>query len=196
MYKELNDQDFQKIMKTIAQNPGASLYKLAEKSGLNHTAVVRKIKGQYKLQERGLLHVEKGERNAENCWLTYKGLVYAIQIKALKPSEGHKTRINHKIGLPILPEPFSKLLKSLIQDMEKDYPELFYKAEMGATFKDVQLPMLTAAAGVMSFAKLLQLQPESVKKYIKGKNLVFSDGTVIEDYEQVFKVFMMMARYI
>jgi len=71
----LEDKAFKKIMKFVAENPGASLYKIARGTGINRIKVGRKIK-QYKLTEKdGFLKMEKGKRNAKNYTFTFGGLV-------------------------------------------------------------------------------------------------------------------------
>jgi len=198
MFKEVDDLKFQKVFRTIAKNPGASFYGIADKSKINRTTVVRKVKEQYKLTEKGILRIDPGKRNAGNCWLTYKGLIYAVQIKAIKPEEAHNVRIKHKIEIPCIPEPFASATPafiSLTKEMEKDFPERYYRhVELGPNpyFKEELIGLLPLFSCMFSFADLLKTAPQRAKKYIKGKNVVLPDGTILHDYTKVFDIFTMM----
>lgn len=78
MNRSKEDPVLSVIMKTIAKNPGASLYKIAKEAKLDHVKVMRKI-SQYCLVSKEILRMEQGKRGAQNYWLTFRGLDYAVQ---------------------------------------------------------------------------------------------------------------------
>jgi len=82
----LEDETFKKIMKFLAKNPKASLYKIARDTGVNRVKVARKIE-QYKLTGKAeLLKMEKGKRNAKNYSFTFGGVISYFMV-VIEPEE-------------------------------------------------------------------------------------------------------------
>jgi hypothetical protein len=189
----VKDEKMNIVLKYIAENPGSSLYNIGENSGVGRITVVRKIKNEYKLVENGYLRFEKGERNAENYWVTLKGLFFAVASGNIEAKNARDIRLKNKLQFPNSPLPIN--LKPLVEDMEKDFPKQFYTVNdvpCRINFSVGFLDFLPYIITFMIFGELVKRNDPYVKKYIKGKDLVFRDGTIIEDYKDVFRVFMMV----
>lgn len=99
-----------KIVKTIAENPGISVYKLADKAKLHRVTVARALKGknftcQQGLIKDGFVKIVPGKRKADKCYLTFKGLLYALNLTVIKPADAAKVRQAHMIEPPPMPGP-------------------------------------------------------------------------------------------
>lgn len=117
---------------------------------------------------------------------TFKGLLYSIALGVVPPSDAHKVRIKHNIQFPKSSLPF----ESLVEDLEKDFPEFFYNMiilDKGPEAPDFFISMIPSMAAILTFSHLLSSGSEYVHKYIRGKDLVLSDGTILEDYEGIFR---------
>jgi|GEM_PF-5943700 len=109
------------ITRYIIDHPGSSEYKIhddvkielekqARVEAKKHKAIFDPKKFTFnrilvlrwvdKLQARGFLRVEKGPRNAKLCWLTDKGLVYAIKQDLIEPKDALSTMQKHKLEIP------------------------------------------------------------------------------------------------
>ena len=80
------DETFKKIMRFLAKNPKASLYKIDRATGVYRVKVARKIE-QYKLTGKAeLLKMEKGKRNAKNYSFTFGGVISYLML-VIEPKE-------------------------------------------------------------------------------------------------------------
>lgn len=98
-----------KIMVTTARNPGITIYELAKRAGLYRITVARYLKGkdfacQEGLVKDGLIKIVAGKRKSDKCYLTFKGLLYALNIGVIKPSEAAEIRQAHGIEPPPRPD--------------------------------------------------------------------------------------------
>jgi|YelNatPaOPRAMG01_1025707.scaffolds.fasta_scaffold39638_3 hypothetical protein len=93
------------IIKTVAENPGVSIYKIANLTRLHRVTVARHIKGSDFKCKKGLvkdeiIRIERGKRGADLCFLTFKGVLYALNIKAITPIEAAEIRQRNKAKPP------------------------------------------------------------------------------------------------
>lgn len=139
-------------------------------------------------------------RRRQPYGLTFYGLLYAIGEGLIQPMKAYSSRVEHQARLPDLsvldfPKEMIIELKALMVEMEKNFPEYFYHP---ITFSGVDLTKikdapepisagLTLLWGWMAFSALQNKEPERVEYLVKGKNLVFSDGTILENYENYTK---------
>lgn len=77
-----------RIFGVIANNPHTNPYQIAHKSRprLDRITVMRKI-AKYRFVENRYLRHKKGKRNSHCYSITLRGLIFALKLKALKPSE-------------------------------------------------------------------------------------------------------------
>ena len=183
-----NDKKLKEILKAIAANPGISLqYGIAQKTGITQTTTSRKIINQGQLITRGFIRLEKGDRNANNCWLTYKGLLYAIQIGAVEAEHGRNVRKAHKIEWPRGKGPLKDLI-SLAEDMERESAKMFHSHITINAPESFNFDLHAPIAALLTFGWLLETNPAALSKYIKGKDLILSNGTILEDYKKGFAI--------
>jgi hypothetical protein len=101
--------DIKDIIGIIAKEPGLSLYKIAKKTKIPRTNVMRALKIEDFSGKRGLVgfecvKLEHGPRNAEPAFLTFKGILYALDVGAIKPEDAAKDRQLNKAEVPNKPE--------------------------------------------------------------------------------------------
>jgi hypothetical protein len=93
------------IIKTVAENPGVSIYEIAKLTRLRRVTISRHIKGSDYRCEKGLvkdeiIRIEKGKRRADLCFLTFKGVLYALNIGAITPIKAAEIRQRNKAKPP------------------------------------------------------------------------------------------------
>jgi hypothetical protein len=187
----VKDEKLTMILKYITENPGASLYDIGKNSGVDRITAVRKIKNEHKLVENGFLRFEKGKRNAENYWITFKGLFFAVAFRSIELRNARDIRLKNKLQFSDIAAPFGMNLKPLVEDIEKDFPEQFYTVTVPARI-DFPLGLVEIMPyfnALIIFGGLVKRNEPYVKRYIKGKDLVFKDGTKLEDYKAAFQAF-------
>jgi hypothetical protein len=95
----------------------------------NRIFVMRKVN---MLQSRGFLWVEKGPRNAKLCWLTFRGLMYAIQNGIIEAKDAGTIEAAHKLKQKIIcyrlggPEPTVCQRPGSVDEFKQQYPEIFF----------------------------------------------------------------------
>ena len=119
--------------------------------------------------------------------LTFKGFLFALHYNIVELKNIREIKEKHEIDIPEPP-----MLKPLMLDMEKNFPEIFYSFLV--KFDPLKiiaewLNVIGSLAAFFSFIYLYKTKSQYVKKYIKGKDLVLSDGTIVEDYKTAFKTF-------
>jgi hypothetical protein len=182
------------VMKYIAYNPGKSLYDIGQNSGVNYTTAVRKIKNQYKLINDGIIRIELGKREAEKCWLTLKGLFFVIVAKFVHRNRGRDVRLRHKIefaGFPMLAE-----MKDLTEEMEREFTGLFYRfTTISRADAPAELAEMLPSFAAMAVIGLLQKENHPyIKDHFRGRDLILSNGKVIENFEQMSGMLGMVAQ--
>jgi len=158
--------------------------------GSNKTA----LQGLKHLNKLGLIELKKElselrGRKRKFYGLTFKGLVYLVKQNLIDKKEASIIREKNNIEIPAIP-----MFHSLVVDMEKNYPEIFY-GFFGEGVLDLEtvtnelLASITTLIGFITFLTLPKVNPQHFKRYIRGKDIVLSDGTVLEDYETAIKLF-------
>lgn len=154
------DETFKKIMRFLAKNPKASLYKIARDTGVNRVKVARKIE-QYKLTEKAeLLKMEKGKRNAKKYSFTFGGVISYLM-------------------LGITPEEFQNIDK-----VAESYPDMLLTFKKWHLFKEAGLHhqitryLQLALESTKLFLQMAILAPEPTKIGDKKLRLML-DGEVL-----------------
>jgi hypothetical protein len=97
------------IVTKIAEKPGQSTQKLARHLHLDRITVARVLKGQDLKCIKGLVKseivkLESGKHSSESSFLTFKGILYALNIKAISADLAAKYRQGNKAELPARPQ--------------------------------------------------------------------------------------------
>jgi len=132
------------------------------------------LKGKHSNDERG--------RRKDLYSLTFNGLIYSLKLKAINSTEAHKVRLQHQIDLS------TPIYRSLVEDMEKNYPEAFYEAFVTSDIGASDTTMTLAA--LLILLSLPMRNPEHFKKYVEGNDIVLSDGPPIRDYREGLEFFV------
>jgi hypothetical protein len=98
------DEHFRQIIRKVALSPGLSEYQIAQALKINHVKVARKIR-QYELESKGFLKIRTGKRRAMQSFLTFKGLLYALNMKAVFPKEAATVRLNSDPDVQLISDP-------------------------------------------------------------------------------------------
>jgi len=178
------------LIRYLVKNGIATQYEMSHgenKVGAESTiwASRKRLKGFVEVKREEPFRKIKG-KTKKYLGLTFKGLILAVKLKKVEPKNAEKVREINEIELPK-----TEVFGSLVEDMEKNFPEIFYNAFNldSRMITDKSLPGITTGVALFTFFMLPGKNPEYFKKYIKEKGLILPDGSIFEDYEKVFKLF-------
>lgn len=128
---------------------------------------LKRLKGYVELKREEPFPKIKG-KNKKYFGLTFRGLILALKNDAIKPKEAFKIRESHNIELPVSP-----MFGSHVINIEKDFPDDFYKWFVLGDIEEIpedSLPFFTSALAVWALFIRFDYNPDSIRNYLKKKN--------------------------
>ena len=188
--KELSKTE-KKILQHIALKGLKTEYDIFQKDKIASSSTV--WKADRKLRNLGFIEIKRTERfnripskSKNYLGLTFKGLILAVKLHIVEPKNARRVREINQTELPK-----TEAFGSLVEDMEKNFPEIFYNSFNldSRMITDKSLPGITTGVALFTFFMLPGINPGYFKKYIKEKGLILPDGSIFDDYEKVFEFF-------
>ena len=173
----LTVKDFE-VIRYMAKNGIATQYDMSHgenKVGAESTIweSLKRLKGYVELKREEPFPKIKG-KNKKYLGLTFRGLILALKSGAIKPKEANKIRKSHGIELPVLP-----LFDSLVINIEKVFPEAFYKLLTCVDIEKIPEDLLLSVTSTSAFYTLLfqfDYNSDSIKNWMEEKNAGYFDN--------------------
>jgi len=178
------DKALQKVVRYIAFNPGCSGYQIGTRSGIDRIKAMRKI-SQYKLIEENILRTEKGKRKANLYYLTFKGVLFALNIGSIKPEEAALVRQKHNANppscsIPLVDENVIYFFRFLAREVPEELAnELGFTLNVPKVWEKIQLIIEKHGSDPLIFRELeIQYSKEIYTYLLKTVNINFYDPSM------------------
>jgi hypothetical protein len=192
-------EERKKILRLFEEGPLRSQSYAVDKLNINWATLRRDLQW---LKEEEYATITTGKRNAKIFHLTFAGLLYAIQIGAIKAKKARNVRKLNKLqfpeikdSLPLFPELFEKVAKH----MEKDHSEIFYRffADSIIKFdlvKGKPLAPTFVMMGLLSLIYIYILYTKHAKDNFKNNDLILDNGEVLEGFLEYVPLILIMLK--
>jgi hypothetical protein len=169
------DETLVRMLYCIGKNADISSYKIARLTGIARNVVVRKIK-QHALINEGILtqkETSTGKRKADLLSITFKGIIYALNIGAILPKAAATVRLRSAAEVSIMTDPMKRRVFEPSELFDKQLLELIPRSRL--------LELEKLKVGLESEFENLNFQVEEIMKRAKKNNHVVRIFSMIEE---------------